>query len=160
LRPLYALSRIVVDPDDVFVDITRVKEQLVYCFYNGTRRQGIGITATIVEDVAGVARELSTGLDDAVWRQYFVRKVLQKPDVRSLVELESFPSIMNAAQVARYLGVEEKTIRNWTSEGKIPYKKVGSAVRYMKSEIDDAFEAEHIGKAKDKKNRKRPTPSK
>jgi excisionase family DNA binding protein len=154
IRPSFALSKIVVDPDDVFVDVTRMKDQLVYCFYNGTRRQSISITATIVEDLEGVARELSTGLADSIWRQYFIRKILQKPDARPLDAAgDAFPPIMNAAQVAKYLGMEEKTIRNWTSEGKIPHKKVGSAVRYRKSDIDAAFTSEEIGKAKKQKSK-------
>jgi excisionase family DNA binding protein len=160
LRPLYALSKIIVDPDDVFVDVTRAKDQLVYCFYNGTRRQTINITASIVEDVEGVARELSTGQTDAVWRQYFIRKILQKPDARPLgTANEAHPPIMNAAQVARYLGVEEKTIRNWTSEGKIPYKKVGSAARYKKSEVDEALDAGRIGTAISKPKKAKATSS-
>jgi len=37
------------------------------------------------------------------------------------------PEIMNARQLADYLGFEEKTIRNWTSEGTVPYRKVGGS---------------------------------
>ena len=152
LRPLYALSRIVVEPDDVFVDVTRVKDQLVYCFYNGTRRESISITATISEDIEGVARELSTGLNDASWRQYFIRKVLTKPGASSIDQPPgAYPDIMTAARAARYLSVEEKTIRNWTSEGKIPYKKLGSSVRYVRAELDAALEAGTIGKTSSKK---------
>ncbi len=139
LRPLYALTRIVVDPDDVFVDMTRRHDQLIYSFYNGTRRAAISITAKIEEDVEGIATDLSSRLKDPVWRQYFVRKVLLKPDARSLLPPEEGTrAIMTAAQVARYLNVEEKTIRNWTSEGKIPHAKLGSAERYRKAAIDAA----------------------
>jgi excisionase family DNA binding protein len=146
LRPNFALSKILVEPDDVFVDITRVRDHLVYCFYNGTRRESISITATICEDLEGVARELSTGLNDATWRQYFIRKVLTKPDARPIGKpSQAHQDIMTAAQAARYLSVEEKTIRNWTSEGKIPFKKLGSSVRYKQSELDDALEKGEIG---------------
>ena len=44
---------------------------------------------------------------------------------------------MTAEQVADYLQVDKKTIRNWTSEGKIPSVKIGSAVRYPKERIDN-----------------------
>lgn len=160
LRPNFALSQIVVEPDDVFVDITRVKDQLVYCFYNGTRRESISITATICEDLEGVARELSTGLNDATWRQYFVRKVLTKPDARPIGQpAQEFPDIMTVAQAARYLSVEEKTIRNWTSEGKIPFKKLGSSVRYQKKELDEALQKGDLGKSRSRKP-KRPSKSK
>lgn len=161
LRPNFALSKIVVEPDDVFVDISREKDHLVYCFYNGTRRESISISATICEDLEGVARELSTGLNDATWRQYFVRKVLTKPDARSIGQpAAAFPDIMTAAQAARYLSVEEKTIRNWTSEGRIPFKKLGSSVRYMKKELDEALENGDIGKAISKKLKARQSKSK
>ena len=43
---------------------------------------------------------------------------------------------MTATEVAFYLNVGIKTIRNWTSENKIPYVKLGSAVRYPKTRID------------------------
>ena len=56
-------------------------------------------------------------------------------------------SIGVAAQVARYLGVEEKTVRNWTSDGKIPFTKVGSATRYRKVAVAAAFDAGEIGNA-------------
>ena len=49
----------------------------------------------------------------------------------------TFPEIMTAEQVAFLLQVEEKTIRNWTSLGKIPCRHIGGTVRYMKSEIDE-----------------------
>jgi excisionase family DNA binding protein len=158
VRPNFALSSIVVEPDDVFVDVTRVKDQLVYCFYNGTRRESISITATICEDLEGVARELSSDLNDATWRQYFVRKILKKPAARPIGQPTGvYPDIMTAAQAARYLSVEEKTIRNWTSEGKIPFKKLGSSVRYKKSELDQGLEKGAIGKSSSKKPRARPT---
>jgi excisionase family DNA binding protein len=43
---------------------------------------------------------------------------------------------MTAVQAADYLQVEEKTIRNWTSQGRIPSASIGGAVRYKKSDID------------------------
>jgi excisionase family DNA binding protein len=44
---------------------------------------------------------------------------------------------MTAEEVANYLNLEIKTIRNWTSEGKIPSVKLGSAVRYQKERKDN-----------------------
>jgi len=77
-----------------------------------------------------------------------VRKNLVKPDARPLVNpVEDYPDILTAAQVARYLGVEEKTVRNWTSDGKIPFTKVGSATRYRKVAVTAAFDAGEIGNA-------------
>jgi excisionase family DNA binding protein len=47
---------------------------------------------------------------------------------------------MTAVQAADYLQVKEKTIRNWTSQGKIPSVKISGIVRYKKSEIDKVME--------------------
>ena len=44
---------------------------------------------------------------------------------------------MTAAQAADYLQVEEKTIRNWSSQGKIPKSKIGGTVRYSKAVLDE-----------------------
>lgn len=148
LRPYYFLSKFIVEPDDVFVDLTYVEERLVYCFYNGTRRDCISITALVEEDNEGVAGKLVSNINDGIWRQYIVRKSLMKPDTRPLVNpAEDYPDILTAVQVARFLGVEEKTVRNWTSDGKIPFTKVGSATRYRKVAVAAAFDAGEIGNA-------------
>ena len=47
---------------------------------------------------------------------------------------------MTAEEVAEYINVEIKTIRNWTSENKIRYVKLGSAVRYPRKRIDSWLE--------------------
>jgi excisionase family DNA binding protein len=146
LPPTYALTRIVVEPDDIFVDIAVDNGQLVYFFYNGTRRQSISISAIREEDINSVSRRLSSDLSDPIWRQSFVRDIVLKPDAKPIGDHSmNTPSIMNAAQVARYLGIEEKTVRNWTSAGKIPVKKVGSNARYTKADIDKALEAGQLG---------------
>jgi len=41
----------------------------------------------------------------------------------------NYPAHMTAAQVADYLNIQVKTIRKWTSEGRIPHSKLGSMVR-------------------------------
>ena len=46
---------------------------------------------------------------------------------------------MTASQLAVYLQLKEKTIRNLTSEGKLPYLKIGGSVRYNKEEVDAAL---------------------
>ena len=55
---------------------------------------------------------------------------------------------MSAKEVADYLGVGSKTIRNWTCEGKIPFVKLGGSVRYPKERIDNWLKTKE-------KNRKR-----
>ena len=41
-----------------------------------------------------------------------------------------------AEDVACYLRVTEKTVRNWTSRRQIPFTRVGGRVYYLKTEID------------------------
>jgi len=38
-------------------------------------------------------------------------------------------------EVAELFQLDKKTIRNWTSEGKIPSIKLGGAVRYRRTQI-------------------------
>ncbi len=156
LPPAYALKRIVVDPDDLFIDMTVDNGQLVYFFYNGTRRQSISITAQRTEDIEGTARRLSSDLADPIWRQSFVRDVVIKPDAKPIGDQTAkSPSIMTAPQVAKYLNIEEKTVRNWTSAGKIPVSKVGSNARYVKKDIDEALASGKLGIAKEPKKGKK-----
>jgi excisionase family DNA binding protein len=147
LRTGFYLAKIVVDPDDVFVDVTYNDEQLIYCFHNGTKRNCISITAIISEDVGGtVANKLMEHVQDGIWRQYIVRDALLKPNLQKLRDPSSpGPSVMTAIEVGRYLRVEEKTVRNWTSEGKIPYVKMGGLTRYRRDDIDSAFSSALIG---------------
>ena len=152
LRKEYCLEKILLEPDDVIVDIYHNDQGLVYSFYNPTRRNAITVSAQRGEDIEGVYRKISSDPDNLHWRQYFVRRSLEKPDTGILVTpTRQYPEHMNAAEVAEYLNVEEKTIRNWTNDGKIPNVKLGSLVRYKKSEIDDAVAKGKIGKSSTKK---------
>ena len=96
-------------------------------------------------------------MNDAVWRQYFIRKVLRKPDAKAPGEVEeTYPQFMSAAQAARYLAVEEKTVRNWTSEKNISSKELGGATRYKKTELGAALGAGTRGKVSKKKKPLKP----
>ncbi|GIK61898.1 MAG: hypothetical protein BroJett017_27880 [Ignavibacteriota bacterium] len=150
LRPGYKLKQLMVDPDEVIVDIfIGPIDTLIYSFYNPTRRNSISITASIEKD-SQVYPKLKSDLSDIHWRQYFIRLAMDRVQEK---EIENKVSAnMNAKEVADYLGVGTKTIRNWTSEGKIPSVKIGSAVRYPKERIDNWV------KTKEKKStRKRAT---
>ncbi|MBV6421638.1 MAG: hypothetical protein DAHOPDDO_02919 [Ignavibacteriaceae bacterium] len=135
LRPGYKLKQIMVDPDEVVVDIfIGPIDTLIYSFYNPTRRNSISITASIEKD-SQIYSKLKSDLSDIHWRQYFIRLAMDRVQEK---EIENKISAnMNAKEVADYLGVSTKTIRNWTSEGKIPSVKIGSSVRYPKERIDN-----------------------
>ena len=131
LQPRYKLKQLIVEPEDVVVDIYfGAEERLIYSFYNPTRRNNITISAASEKDKDNVHAKLKSDLKDIYWRQYFIRLAQNEVDVkRSSTKVSEN---MTAEEVAKYLNLEIKTIRNWTSEGKIPSVKLRSAVRYKK----------------------------
>jgi excisionase family DNA binding protein len=134
LRPGHKLKQLVVEPDEIVPDIyIGPKDTLIYSFYNPTRRNTISITASIEKDQQ-VYVKIKSDLSDLHWRQYFIRSAMSKVEDKTTDLKISFN--MTAKEVADYIGVGTKTIRNWTSEGKIPSIKIGSAVRYQKERID------------------------
>jgi len=136
LKPEHKLKQLVVEPEDVVVDIYFGREDtLIYSFYNPTRRKSIAITASIEKDTENVYTKLKSDPEDIHWRQYFVRLAMNKnDDEKSVAKISEY---MTVDEVAKLLNLGKKTIRNWTSEGKIPSVKLGSAVRYRKTQIDN-----------------------
>lgn len=53
------------------------------------------------------------------------------------VELDNrlLPDILTAKQVADYLQINERTVRNLVARGELPGKKVGSSVRIIKAKL-------------------------
>jgi predicted DNA-binding transcriptional regulator AlpA len=147
LRPRHRLAKLMVNPESVIVDLLcNESESLCYSFFNPSNREAILVTGQIVEDIEGVYRKISSYPDDLSWRQYFVRRAMVRYEMPELSSPETaVAEIMNARQLAEYLGFEEKTIRNWTSEGTVPYRKVGGSPRYLKSEIDETLKAGTLG---------------
>ena len=133
LRPGHKIKQLVVDPDDIVVDIyIGAKDTLIYSFYNPTRRNTIAITASIEKD-SQIYSKIKSDLLDIHWRQYFIRVAINKEDIAE----RKFSDNMTAEQVADYLQWDVKTIRNWTSQNKIPSVKLGGSVRYPKERIDN-----------------------
>lgn len=52
-------------------------------------------------------------------------------------------TLLSRKEAAKYLGVSASTLANWASTKKfvIPYFRVGKAVRYRKSDLDDFIES-------------------
>jgi excisionase family DNA binding protein len=138
LKPEHKLKQLVVEPEDVVVDIYFGREDtLIYSFYNPTRRKSIAITASIEKDTENVYTKLKSDPKDIIWRQHFIRRAMADFKKEGMAQpKKEFPEIMTAVQAADYLQVKEKTIRNWTSQGRIPSASIGGAVRYKKSDID------------------------
>jgi len=44
--------------------------------------------------------------------------------------------LMNSDEVVAYLGVAKSTLSNWKRQKRIPFKKMGKRIFFLKSEID------------------------
>ncbi len=142
LKPGHKLKQLVVEPEDIVVDIYFGREDtLIYSFYNPTRRKNIVITASIEKDDQNVYSKLKSDPTDIIWRQHFIRRAKADFNKEGMAQpRKEYPENMTAVQVADYLQVEEKTIRNWTSQGKIPSVKISGIVQYKKSDIEQVWE--------------------
>ena len=89
------------------------KETLIYSFYNPTRRNNITITAASEKDKDNVHSKLKSDPTDIYWRQYFVRLALNKMEIKKS-EAKVSENITELREVADYINVKLKTIRNWT----------------------------------------------
>lgn len=140
LREGHALDQIIIEPAEVVVDLYYGDGTLIYSFYNpvGTGHDYIILTAKLVEDTEGVYSKIMADPTDPIWRQYFIRRALVGIDVAP--PPKQYPDIMTAAQAADYLGVAEKTIRNWTSKGILSAGGPGGIARYKKSTLDESLD--------------------
>lgn len=65
-----------------------------------------------------------------------MEEVLQQ--IRDLIkQLDVMPQLLKYKDVADILGVREQTVRQWVSANKIEYVKIGSAVRFKRTYIED-----------------------
>lgn len=55
--------------------------------------------------------------------------------------------LMSLPQVAKYLGLAERTIYLWAQQGRIPAFKLGSAWRFRRSAVDGWLETQRTGPA-------------
>ena len=60
-------------------------------------------------------------------------------------ETNEFGSLMGPAEVAKYLGMTERTIYMWAQQGKLPAFKVGSVWRFRKADVDRWLESTRSG---------------
>lgn len=67
----------------------------------------------------------------------------------------TFEAYLTTKEVAIFLGVKEQQVRNWTSEGKLPFYKLGRLNRYKWCEIKEIIDSNPAGLniiMKEKKN--------
>ena len=55
------------------------------------------------------------------------------------------PALMSLPEVARYLGMAERTIYDWAQSGRLPAFKLGATWRFRRSEIDAWLETHRSG---------------
>ena len=60
-------------------------------------------------------------------------------------ETNEFGSLMGPAEVAKYLGMTERTIYMWAQQGKLPAFKVGSVWRFRRADVDRWLESTRSG---------------
>ncbi len=57
-------------------------------------------------------------------------------NTRKLTEINGM-AIFTEAEVANYLGVTDRTLRNWRAQGRIKSKRIGRKVIYTAKQISD-----------------------
>lgn len=125
--------------DIYFSDIVKKDDRLVYGFYNITGKDIFSVTGLLKKDEENIYDKLKSNPTDIVWRRYIVRRSLAPSGDDIPAPSITYPENMTAYQLAVYLQLKEKTIRNLTSEGKLPYLKISGSVRYNKEEVDAAL---------------------
>ncbi len=55
------------------------------------------------------------------------------------------PALMSLPELARYLGMAERTIYDWAQTGRLPAFKLGATWRFRRSEIDAWLETQRSG---------------
>jgi predicted DNA-binding transcriptional regulator AlpA len=139
IRPKHCLADIIVDPSDVELNLLVNKTSFLYQLINHSEtRKSISISGRLKKDDEDFYSRVCENLDDLGWRKFFLEKMLIEN--RYLSEFDQYPKYMKANQVASLIQVSEKTIRNWTSLGKIPHKQINGAVRYIKTDIEKWIE--------------------
>lgn len=56
-----------------------------------------------------------------------------------------FDNLMDVFELAAYLNVAEKTVRDWKLKKKIPFQKVGRLVRFRRSAIEKWLSSQEGG---------------
>ena len=139
VRPKFYLSDIVVEPKDVELNLLVNKTSFIYQLINfSDTRISISLTGELKRDTEDIYSKVCNNLKDIGWRIYSLNKMLVKN--RTLDEYNQYPDYLTAQEVAWLLRKSSKTIRNWTSAGHIPHKKINGSILYLKTDIKNWVE--------------------
>ena len=135
------LETILPDSEDIAIDLYyRDDKRLLYSFFKATDKKTLSLTLKKANDKGSTWNDINSNSNDLIYRQFFIKKALETSKSEKIKEIESFPELMTVEQVAKYLQKEVKTIRNLTSEGKIPFVRAAGSPRYRKLDIDKWLE--------------------
>jgi excisionase family DNA binding protein len=133
----YWLNSISAESDDLVIDLFyRDDKRLLYSFFNPSDKKTISLTLMKISDEGDTWKQIKSNSTDPIFRQYFIRRAMETSKSEKIKEIEDLPELMNADQVAKYLQLATKTIRNKTSKNEIPFEDAGGSPRYRKSDID------------------------
>lgn len=59
-------------------------------------------------------------------------------------EIENSHHLVSTKELSVLLSIPEKTLRNWTSQKKIPHYKIGALVRFNQQEIQRWYQARKV----------------
>jgi len=139
------LGTILPESEDIVIDLSfRDDKRLLYSFFNATDQKTISLILKKVNDKGDTWSQIQSNSSDPIYRQYFIKKALETGKSEKVKEIESHPELMTADQVAKYLQKSVKTIRNNTSDGKIPVEYAGGSPRYRKSKIDKWLDGKKV----------------
>ena len=61
-----------------------------------------------------------------------------------MTEMPSLEGTLSNEQAAAYLGCTEGTLRVWTSQGRVPYCKVGRLTRFLREDLEEFVPAGRV----------------
>ena len=70
--------------------------------------------------------------------------VLREQTIDTTVHLPMKAEYLDIIYVSRILKVEQKTVYNWVSQGKIPYLKANGRLLFLREEIDEMLHKQAV----------------
>jgi len=70
--------------------------------------------------------------------------VLREQTIDTTVHLPMKAEYLDIIDVSRILKVEQKTVYNWVSQGKIPYLKANGRLLFLREEIDEMLHKQAV----------------
>jgi excisionase family DNA binding protein len=59
--------------------------------------------------------------------------------IKEVMATKQEKELLNFKEVCDFLGIHSSTLNKWKSEGKIPFKKIGKRIFFLRSEVTAAL---------------------